>query len=125
MGWFSRWRLSRAARPYARRLPGQLRRGWGGSKTYTRGQIDAAVRALRLNPRDIFIGYAVFLSLEDLEATGVTDPRFTAAEARAAFGRWKTSSAAWGPNAHSSDGAYASADTGGGHHGGHGDGGGH
>ena len=88
MGWFARWRLRRVARPYARRLATQLRAGWGGSRPYTRGQVDAAIRKARLNPRYAFVGYAVFLSAEDLTAAPELLGGRTLAEIGAAFARW-------------------------------------
>ena len=125
MGWFARWRLNRAAKQYARRLPRRLRQGWGASKTYTRGQIDAAVGDLRLDANYVFIAYAVFLSPEDLEASQAAFAGFTASEARGAFDSWRPSPSGWGANTdYGSSGDYGD---GGGHHvgGGHGDGGGH
>jgi hypothetical protein len=122
MGWFAKWRLNRAAKQYARRLPRRLRQGWGGSKTYTRGQIDTAVRDLRLDPRYVFIAYAVFLPPEDTASSETEFAEFTAAEVRAAFASWRTLPTSWGANS-DYDGSFGGDSYGGGH--GHGDGGGH
>jgi hypothetical protein len=123
MDWFAKWRLKRAAKHYAQRLPRRLRQGWGASKTYTQGQIDAAVRDLRLDPRYVLIAYAVFLLPEDLAANEAAFVMFTSEEAKGAFDSWRPVSTDWSSN-DAYDGGYAAADNhgNGGHHGG---GGGH
>jgi hypothetical protein len=65
MDFFKRWNLNRAARRYARVLPPWLARGYGASGTYTRGQIERSVDALRLNRRYIALVYALYLTEED------------------------------------------------------------
>jgi hypothetical protein len=60
---FKLWK-NRAAKRYARKLPRGLRKGWGKSRSYTPGQIQATVKALKLDPRFIVFGYAAFLSEE-------------------------------------------------------------
>ena len=119
MGWFAKWRLNRAARRYALRLLRRLRQGWGTSKTYTQGQIDAAVLDLRLDPKYVFIAYAVFLSPDDLTASEAAFLEFTPAQAKVAFDNWRPISTQWSPS-DSYDGSYAAADNygSGGHHGG-------
>jgi hypothetical protein len=51
----------RAAKEYARRLPGTLLLGYGASEFYTAAQIEAAVGKAQLPPKYIAIGYAAFL----------------------------------------------------------------
>jgi hypothetical protein len=127
MGWFARWRLNRAARQYAQRLPRRLRAGWGSSKTYTRGQIDTSVRALRLDARYVYIAYAVFLTPDELAGLESVFVTFSASEARDAFDRWRPWAATWhvsddyGIGAAGAGGDYG----GGGHHGAEGGGGHH
>jgi hypothetical protein len=109
-----------AAKPYAQRLPRRLRQGWGASKAYTQGQIDAAVRDLRLNPKYVFIAYAAFLAPKDPASAQATFEGVTILEAQAAFDRWRPISSNWSSN-DAADGSYSTADNydGGGHHSGH------
>lgn len=115
--WFAKWRLNRAARAYARRLPGQLRAGWGRSTTYTQDQIDAAVRKARLDPAYLAIGYAVFLPAEALATLGAQAVGgFHQAALRETFDRWRPVRTSW--SAPDGDGAIpteAGYDGGGGH----------
>jgi hypothetical protein len=92
MGWLRQWRLALAARPYAQQLRNRLVQGWGASRTYTRGQIDAAAHDLRLNPKYILIAYAAFLSGEELAAARHLYTEFTEKDARIAFSRWRPAS---------------------------------
>jgi hypothetical protein len=119
---------NRAARRYARRLPGALRKGWGGSASYTFGQIQSAVRALRLDPRFIAFGYAAFLSEEAFaEVYGDTRPPIPREAAREAFVRFASFGlGSWNPASESGEGGWSGDFYSGGHHGGHGGGdGGH
>lgn len=123
MGWFATWRFNNAAKQYARRLPQGLKQGWGHSKTYTQGQTDAAARKQGLDPRFILIGYAAFLTADDLATLQIAPSGFTANEAAAAFDRWRPVPGGWGDNGGAAGGeAYGGGYDGGGHHGG---GGGH
>ena len=94
MGWLARWRLNSAARAYARRLPVRLMARWGVSTTYSKGQLDTCIRALRLNPKHSYIAYAVYLPGEERDAL-VAMPEAEAA--RAAFKRWMPLMTSWGP----------------------------
>ena len=53
MRWWRAILKHRAAKQYALRLPRVLVEGWGGSKFYTRAQIETAVQSAKLNPRYI------------------------------------------------------------------------
>lgn len=65
MGWLASFRLNGKAKRYARRLPIALFRGWGVSAFFTPGQIRAAAKTARLDPRYIALGYAGFLPREE------------------------------------------------------------
>jgi hypothetical protein len=86
MSWWGRRRLKRAAKIYGRRLPATLREGWGSSETYTPGQIAAAIKRGRLNPKFAALGYAAFMSEEQFNAVHQQMPvALGYAEARALF----------------------------------------
>lgn len=119
---------NRAAKRYARRLPGALRKGWGRSASYTPGQIQSAVKTLRLDPRFIVFGYAAFLSEEAFaEVYAATPPPIPREAAREAFVRFVSFGlGSWNPASESGEGGWSGDYYGGGHHGGQGGGdGGH
>jgi hypothetical protein len=85
--------LRRAARQYARRLPGVLLRGYGAGEFYTAAQIDAAVRQAGLPPRYVAIGYAAYLPGDAFSRFAPADDYQTL---RILFKRYVRRSAAWG-----------------------------
>ncbi len=88
MGWLARLKLRAAARRYARRLPAELRAGWGASKTYTQGQVDRAIGTAGLDPKYAVLGYAIFLAEEAFDAAAAPLPvRLPRDEARTLFAR--------------------------------------
>jgi hypothetical protein len=126
-------RKNGAARRYARKLPAALRKGWGRSASYTPGQIQAAVRSVKLDPKYIVFGYAAFLSKEAFaEVYADAPPPIPREAARKTFVRFVTFGlGAWNPASESGEGGwsgdyYDGNSYSGGHHGGHGGGeGGH
>lgn len=80
MNWFAGRKRDKAVARYARTLPGRLARDYGASSCYTRGQIDKAIAALKLDPEFAAYGHAMFLPETDYDAI---TPSY--AEARAAF----------------------------------------
>jgi hypothetical protein len=121
-------RKNGAAKRYARQLPAALRKGWGRLASYTPGQIQAAVKTLRLDPRFIIFGYAAFLSEETFaEVYANTPPPLSRESARHTLHRFIPFSAApwnegfaggeggWGGNDHIN--TWLGSDGGG--HGGH------
>jgi hypothetical protein len=62
---FARMGLHRAAKAYARRLPGELEADWGASAAYTIDQVRAALDRCHLNGRYVAVAYAAFLSEAD------------------------------------------------------------
>ena len=88
MGWLRTWRINRAAKQYGRRLPQQLREGWGFSETYTAGQIKSAVKKLGLDGNFIALGYATFLPEEQFDSLRAEMPiPLSYVEARMTFAR--------------------------------------
>ena len=86
MSFFQRFRLRRAAKAYALRLPDALRTGYGPKTHYRPGQIRAAVTKARLDPRFIALGYAAFMTEEAFnEVAGELPVAMSYAEARAAL----------------------------------------
>jgi hypothetical protein len=65
MNIFTRWALHRAARRYARLLPGELPADYGSSDTYTAGQVAAALDRRGEDGRYVAIAYAAFLTEAD------------------------------------------------------------
>lgn len=65
MSLFLKFRVGRAAKSYARRLPGALAEGWGVSEHYTPVQIRLTVEKLRLNAKFIAFGFAAFLTEDE------------------------------------------------------------
>jgi hypothetical protein len=83
-----RWRSRRAAKAYATRLGPWLRRAFGMSATYKQGQIERAIRELRLDADYALFGYALFLDRAAFEALlGALPDRAAFEEARAALMR--------------------------------------
>jgi hypothetical protein len=119
VGWWGTILKNRAAKQYARRLPRALAEGWGGSKFYTRPQIETAVRSIRLNPRYIVLAYAAYLPEDQFEDVLPSAPLWlTYREARELFRDWLPRHSPFNPASDASAGAYAS-DTGAGDGGGH------
>jgi hypothetical protein len=120
---------NRAAKRYARRLPGALRKGWGRSASYTPGQVQAAVKILRLDPRFIVFGYAAFLSEEAFAEIYANGPPLVSREsARETFHRFALfSSGPWNATFDGAGGGWSGDyyfgdidhGSGGGGHGGH------
>jgi hypothetical protein len=83
----------RAAKEYARRLPGTLLQGYGATQFHTAAQIEAPVGKARQPPKYITIGYAAFPpedAFRQLTANG--DYKFL----RAPFKRYLTTAPAYG-----------------------------
>ncbi len=98
-GWLQTLRLRHAAKSYARKLPRFLAKGWGGSKTYTPGQIEVAVRELKLDPDYIGLGYARFLPKNEFDTLlDRMAVQVTYAEARDLFDRFSPIVSAWSPD---------------------------
>jgi hypothetical protein len=93
MGFLDWLKRSRAAKRYARELPMQLVRSYGGgSGHYTPAQIRKAVEKLRLDNRFIVFGYAAFLSEEAFGNIVVEMPvAIPYNDARALLARYKPS----------------------------------
>ena len=90
MGWFLRWRMSRAAKQYARRLGPQLARAYGPSEFYSPAQIQGGVGKLGLDSRYIAIGYVGFLPQDDYARAVADAPiRIEYHEARDMFERFR------------------------------------
>lgn len=68
---FQSLRLRRAAKHYARHLPGALRQGYGATEFYTAQQIEAAVKKAQLPMQYIAIGYAAFLPEDAFRGLGL------------------------------------------------------
>ena len=65
MNIFARMALNRAARRYAKLLPGELQADWGASDSYTVGQVAAALDRRGEGGRYVAVAYAAFLSKAD------------------------------------------------------------
>ena len=65
MNVLARWALGRAARRYARLLPGELAADFGASDTYTVGQVAGALDRRGEAGRYVAVAYAAFLSEAD------------------------------------------------------------
>ena len=90
MGWFLRWRMSRAAKQYARRLGPQLARAYGPSEFYSPAQIQGGGGKLGLDSRYIAIGYVGFLPQDDYARAVADVPiRIEYHEARDMFERFR------------------------------------
>ena len=89
MRWLEQWARRRAARRYARLMPARLAKGWGRAKSYTPGQVRAALRDLGLDGPHEVIAYAAFLTPEAFVAWAFEGGRagLSYEEARALFMR--------------------------------------
>ena len=72
MSWPSRWMMRRAAKKYARRLPAELRAGWGAAQFYTPDQVAAVIKRLRLEGPHEALAYATFTTEADFAGLGQT-----------------------------------------------------
>jgi hypothetical protein len=89
MNWFEKFGLRYAAKRYAKRLPAELFKGWGGADFYTFGQVRAALRSLGLGGMYDAIAYAGFVTEEDYRANAQALPRiFPYDQARALLSRY-------------------------------------
>ncbi|MBV8166352.1 MAG: hypothetical protein JO021_06130 [Alphaproteobacteria bacterium] len=76
--------LNRAAKRYARELPGQLRRSYGGAKRYTPAQIRRAVADAGLDEQYAGLAYAGHLTEDEFRPLGIKMPNgISYTEARA------------------------------------------
>lgn len=81
---------NRAAKRYARELPGELRRAYGASARYTPSQIRGAVTAAGLDQRFIALAYAAYLNAEEYGAVVPrTKDAMSYAEARDLLARYR------------------------------------
>src|SRR5215472_17570538 len=88
MNWLDRWRMRRAARRYARRLPGYMVRNWGGADAYTEAQVAKALQHFRLGGPFVALAYAALLSKDDYIGMAARLPRVLPLDlAREAFER--------------------------------------
>ena len=121
MGWWRTILKHRAARQYAHRLPRALAEGWGGSKFYTRLQIETAVGSIRLDPRYIVLAYAAYLPEDQFEEAMASAPLWLPYPiARELFRSWLPRHSSFNPASEASSGAYTDSGTGAGDFGGHG-----
>jgi hypothetical protein len=85
----STFALNRAAKRYARELPGQLRRSYGGAKRYTPAQIRRAVGEAGLDEQYAGLAYAGHLTEDEFRPLGIKMPNgISYAEARALLARF-------------------------------------
>jgi len=83
---FDAWKLRRAARQFANRLPKELVRDYGVREFYTEPQIRNAIATAKLNFKYAVLGYARFLSREHFEAMRVAlDVKLAYNDARELF----------------------------------------
>jgi hypothetical protein len=81
--------LNRAAKRYARELPGQLRRAHGDARQYTPVQIRRAVSDAGLDEAYVALAYAGHLSETEFKQLGIKLPNaISYAEARALLARY-------------------------------------
>jgi len=71
---FARMALHRAARRYARLLPGELQADYGASGAYTAGQIAATLDRRQGPGRYVAVAYAGFLTESDCQAIAPSLP---------------------------------------------------
>ena len=74
MNVFARMALHRAARRYARLLPGELQADYGASGAYTAGQIAATLDRRQGPGRYVAVAYAGFLTESDYQAIAPSLP---------------------------------------------------
>jgi hypothetical protein len=88
VNWLDRWRMRRAARRFAKRLPGYMRRNWGGADDYTEAQVAKALQHFRLGGPFTAIAYAGLVSEPHYIAMAARLPRVLPYDlAREAFER--------------------------------------
>jgi hypothetical protein len=81
--------LNRAAKRYARELPGQLRRAHGDAKRFTPAQIRRAVADAGLDEQYAGLAYAGYLTETEFQQLGIKLPNaISFAEARALLARY-------------------------------------
>jgi hypothetical protein len=121
MNWLDRWRMRRSARRFATRLPGYLRRNWGGSDNYTEAQIARTLQHFRLGGRFVAVAYAGLLSEADYLAMAGRLPRVLPYDlAREVFERARPwSRGAWEPQEYGGVLGAEDVSDGGSGHGGH------
>ena len=79
--------------------PASSPKGWGGSEIYTSGQIEVAVRELKLDPACIGLGFARFLPENQFDTLlNRMAVQVTYAEVRELFGRFSPIVPAWSPD---------------------------
>lgn len=124
MGWLDAFRLRSAALAYARKLPRHLARSYGRGRAYTTGQIETAVKALKLNPLFIALALAAYLDEADYAALADRLPlTLDYDEARARFRRSLPSGSPSSASSAGDDNSWGPySDGGSGDHGGHGGG---
>jgi hypothetical protein len=82
--------LNRVAKRYARELPDQLRRAYGGARRYTPAEIRRAVAESGLDERFIGLAYAGHLTAEEFAMMPVKLPDSMSYEqARALLARYR------------------------------------
>jgi hypothetical protein len=75
VNWLDRWRMRRAARQFATRLPGYMSRSWGGADDYTEAQVAKALQHFRLGGEFTALAYAAFMTEADYVAMAARLPR--------------------------------------------------
>lgn len=75
MNWFEKLNLRRSARRYAKRLPAELYKGWGGADFYTFGQVRASLKSLGLAGQYDAVAYAGFITEEDYRSNAAAMSR--------------------------------------------------
>ena len=89
MNWLEHIRLWMAVQRYAKRLPAELREGWGAGKYYTAGQVRAVLGHLHLHSRYEAVAYAAYLTKEEFDAHAREFPQaMDYQEARRTFERY-------------------------------------
>jgi hypothetical protein len=107
--------LKRAAKRYARELPGELRRSYGASERYTPAQVRTAVATAKLDERFVVLAYAAYLTEGDFAVLAARLPNaMSYAAARAVLACYRPhglTSASGDPEVtYSGDGAHTSGD---------------
>lgn len=69
-----RWLLKRAAKQYAGRLPGQIRRNYGAKEWYTFAQVQRAIATSGLDQRYAILAYARYLPRSEFENLRIDTP---------------------------------------------------
>ncbi len=74
MSWLDHVRLRQAVAAIAKRLPPELKAGWGAAEYYTAGQVRAALGRLRLHGRFESIAFAAYLTKDEYDAHAAEYP---------------------------------------------------